>query len=124
MFIGTVAACAHGAAMPVMMIVFGDMSDLFIYNAQWEYITNTVANNISNMCTQMCSYDITWPTSNSTDVLPQYTGVFTQPSPSPSFCTPGSATTVSPLELFNSSACDWCQNVTAEYINDNIDEVM
>ena len=32
MVIGSIAATCHGAALPLMIIVFGDMTDMFIFN--------------------------------------------------------------------------------------------
>ena len=30
MIFGGICACAHGAGLPLLMIVFGDMTDLFV----------------------------------------------------------------------------------------------
>jgi hypothetical protein len=122
MLVGTLAACAHGAAMPVMMIVFGDMSDLFIYNAQWETITQNLATNISSFCGQICY-------SRPSVTIPDFTAgwIWAVTSPSQPLCTPGLSSNVSTSGPFNATAtaiCGWCVNVTAEYINQNIDKVM
>lgn len=34
MVVGTLCACCHGAALPGLIILFGDMTDLFINNAK------------------------------------------------------------------------------------------
>ncbi|XP_014662073.1 PREDICTED: multidrug resistance protein 1-like [Priapulus caudatus] len=39
MFVGTAAALFHGAALPLMIIVFGDMTDSFVKNAIFTQIT-------------------------------------------------------------------------------------
>lgn len=46
MVFGTLAACAHGSALPLMILVFGNMTDLFIKN----YVSNnaTITINATN----------------------------------------------------------------------------
>lgn len=64
MVIGTICACGVGAAGPLMMITFGNMSDIFIkqaydQNVLKEKIANMVANisatceNLNITCAQM-----------------------------------------------------------------------
>ena len=36
MFVGFLSACLNGAALPMMIIVFGEMTDLFIYDSTFE----------------------------------------------------------------------------------------
>jgi len=56
MLLGTVCACLHGAAMPLMMIVFGDVTDLFIAQSKaGQALDWLVANLTSNE-------SITYPT--------------------------------------------------------------
>jgi len=38
--VGMICSLIHGAAMPLMIIVFGDMSDLFVYQSQYENWVN------------------------------------------------------------------------------------
>ena len=40
MLLGTFCACCHGAALPGLIILFGDMTDLFIENAQSLELSN------------------------------------------------------------------------------------
>lgn len=81
MLIGTLAACAHGASMPVMVIVFGDMSDAFIYDEMWRNIAEIMAANITAMCPILMK----------------------------------NCTTPPPCTL----KCDWCVNITSDYIAEN-----
>lgn len=50
MVVGTICACAIGAAGPLMMIVFGSMSDIFIDNAYYENVLNSIKDNITATC--------------------------------------------------------------------------
>ena len=36
MFFGMICSIIHGSAMPLMIIVFGEMSDLFVYESTLE----------------------------------------------------------------------------------------
>ena len=111
MLVGSLAAAAHGAAMPVMIIVFGDMSDMFIYNAQWEYIADAIAQNISATCSPFCN-------GSSVSFNPFQAicssdgGMVTMPPLSPT-------TTFDPFDM-----CKWCTNVTGDYITENIDYIL
>jgi len=47
MIIGTLCAIAHGASMPVMALIFGNMSDAFINNDKMTNYINEVMPNIT-----------------------------------------------------------------------------
>ena len=52
MILGTISAMAHGAALPLLMLYFGDLSDSFIF----QDISSRFAQNISNNGTEInCS---------------------------------------------------------------------
>ena len=61
MLLGTFCACLHGAALPGLIILFGDMTDLFIENAQTIAIDNATVQEMLEC--DWGDYDITvsWP---------------------------------------------------------------
>lgn len=42
MILGSLCACLHGAAFPVMIIVFGEMIDLFVTNGSFGELVATL----------------------------------------------------------------------------------
>ncbi|XP_069504489.1 ATP-dependent translocase ABCB1 isoform X2 [Ambystoma mexicanum] len=49
MLFGTLLAVCHGAGLPLMMIVFGDMTDSFVNSALMPNISSNISSNISAM---------------------------------------------------------------------------
>ena len=47
MVMGTICAMAHGAALPAMIVVFGDMTDLFVYDAMFKAFLDEYWDNIA-----------------------------------------------------------------------------
>ena len=41
MVLGSIMAAAHGAALPLMIIVFGDMTDLFVFDGIFKNFLDT-----------------------------------------------------------------------------------
>ncbi len=50
MVLGTVMALAHGTALPILLIIFGDMSDAFITDAKFVSQLPEVVANLSSIC--------------------------------------------------------------------------
>lgn len=44
MILGTLCAMIHGTAFPLMIIVFGEMTDLFVNSGKYEYVVNDLVN--------------------------------------------------------------------------------
>ena len=74
MLLGTLCAIAHGTALPLLMLFFGDLSDSFIY----QDISSGIARNVSNQtgmdinCSSIFNYtlnDVTFPDVNITSIL-------------------------------------------------------
>lgn len=40
MILGTICAMVHGTAFPLMIIVFGEMIDLFVTSGKFEYVVD------------------------------------------------------------------------------------
>ena len=47
MLLGTLFACAHGAALPVMIIIFGSMTDMFIDNGRYLSLVDAIYPNLT-----------------------------------------------------------------------------
>ncbi len=48
--VGILAACAHGCMMPLMTIVFGDLTSTFINNDQFNLFWDKFGNNVTAGC--------------------------------------------------------------------------
>ncbi len=53
MFVGTLAALAHGTALPIMMIIFGDMADLFINDDKLQASLPGIVANLTILCNSL-----------------------------------------------------------------------
>ena len=63
--VGLVFAIAQGAALPLMIIVFGEMSDLFIYDALWEKLARNVLGECVSIVSKWYRLYIWWSTRKS-----------------------------------------------------------
>lgn len=53
--LGLISAMLHGTALPLLIVVFGDMTDLFINNADQEAFFNTLVNGTNYTAEQVYS---------------------------------------------------------------------
>ena len=68
MFFGSFFGIAHGAALPCMIIVFGDMIDLFVESGTYDYALDSILTFLNNL-----------PNGTFTDPIPSKGDAFEKP---------------------------------------------